>query len=87
MAHAATPTAHLDTFARDRLPAPDAQPEFLFELPELQFPARLQSRKWTPGPIFPARRIIGHTQWHRVAEPALRIKDPDREHIAKLGGF
>lgn len=34
-------TAHLDTFARDHLPPVSAQPEFLFELPELQFPARL----------------------------------------------
>ena len=34
-------SAHVDTFARDRLPAPADQPEFLFELPELQFPARL----------------------------------------------
>ncbi|WP_310463718.1 AMP-binding protein [Sphaerotilus sp.] len=34
-------TAHLDTFARDHLPPASAQPEFLFELPELQFPARL----------------------------------------------
>jgi 2-aminobenzoate-CoA ligase len=34
-------TAHLDTFARDRLPPPEAQPEFLFELPELQFGDRL----------------------------------------------
>ena len=36
-----TPSAHLDTFARDRLPPPAEQPEFLFELPELQFPERL----------------------------------------------
>ncbi|HEX7439364.1 MAG TPA: AMP-binding protein [Caldimonas sp.] len=34
-------TAHLDTFARDRLPPEEQQPEFLFELPELQFPERL----------------------------------------------
>src|SRR5690242_3229552 len=34
-------TAHVDTFARDRLPAPAAQPEFIFELPELRFPERL----------------------------------------------
>ena len=34
-------TAHLDTFARDRLPPPEALPEFLFELPALQFPERL----------------------------------------------
>ncbi len=36
-----TYTAHLDTFARDHLPAPEAQPEYLFDLPELQFPDRL----------------------------------------------
>src|SRR6478735_6499874 len=34
-------SAHIDTFARDHLPAPEAQPEFLFELPELKFPERL----------------------------------------------
>jgi 2-aminobenzoate-CoA ligase len=34
-------TAHIDTFARDHLPPPEQQPEFLFELPELQFPERL----------------------------------------------
>lgn len=36
-----TYTAHVDTFARDNLPPPHLQPEFLFELPELQFPERL----------------------------------------------
>ena len=34
-------TAHLDAFARDHLPPGEAQPAFLFELPELQFPERL----------------------------------------------
>ena len=34
-------SAHLDTFARDHLPAAADLPEFLFELPELQFPERL----------------------------------------------
>ncbi len=34
-------TAHLDTFARDHLPPAESQPEFLFDLPELQFPERL----------------------------------------------
>ena len=34
-------TAHVDCFARDRLPAPADQPEYLFELPELRFPERL----------------------------------------------
>ena len=34
-------TAHVDTFARDLLPAADRLPEFLFELPELQYPKRM----------------------------------------------
>jgi len=34
-------SAHVDTFARDHLPARAAQPEFLFDLPELRFPERL----------------------------------------------
>ncbi len=36
-----TPSAHVDTFARDRLPPAAEQPEFLFELPALQFAERL----------------------------------------------
>lgn len=35
------PTAHLDTFTRDHLPPPAQQPEFVFSLPELQFPQQL----------------------------------------------
>jgi 2-aminobenzoate-CoA ligase len=35
------PTAHLDTFARDRLPPRDQWPEFLFEGPGLDFPEQL----------------------------------------------
>jgi 2-aminobenzoate-CoA ligase len=36
-----SPSAHLDTFCRDRLPAPDQWPEFRFDLPELHYPERL----------------------------------------------
>ena len=36
-----TRSAHLDTFARDHLPPSDQQPEFIFELPALQFPPQL----------------------------------------------
>lgn len=36
-----TLTAHIDTFARDHLPPTEQWPEFLFERPELQFPAQL----------------------------------------------
>ena len=35
------PSAHVDTFARDRLPPQALMPDFIFELPELQFPAQL----------------------------------------------
>jgi len=34
-------TAHVDTFARDNLPPREQQPEYLFDLPELTFPAQL----------------------------------------------
>jgi 2-aminobenzoate-CoA ligase len=34
-------SAHIDTFARDHLPAPEQLPEFLFDLPELHYPGRL----------------------------------------------
>ncbi len=36
-----TQTAHTDTFARDHLPPRKQWPQFLFELPELKYPARL----------------------------------------------
>jgi 2-aminobenzoate-CoA ligase len=36
-------TSHVDTFVRDRLPQPEDQPEFLFELAELQYPERLNA--------------------------------------------
>ena len=32
-----------DTFIRDLLPPPGAQPEFLFTLPELRYPERLNA--------------------------------------------
>jgi 2-aminobenzoate-CoA ligase len=35
------PTAHLDTFAHDNLPPLNEQPEYLFELPSLQFLSQL----------------------------------------------
>src|ERR1700742_1684154 len=36
-----TPSAHVDTFARDNLPPRDQWPEFRFTLPELHYPERL----------------------------------------------
>ncbi len=37
------PSAHVDRFALDRLPPPEALPEFVFERPELQLPPRLNA--------------------------------------------
>ena len=34
-------TGHIDTFARDNLPPREQWPEFKFDLPELQYPERL----------------------------------------------
>src|SRR5258706_11329816 len=34
-------TCMIDTFARDNLPPKDQWPEFKFDLPELQYPARM----------------------------------------------
>ena len=34
-------TAHVDTFARDNLPPREQWPEFVFQLPELQYPERM----------------------------------------------
>ena len=34
-------SAHADTFARDNLPPPELQPQYLFDLPSLQFPEQL----------------------------------------------
>ena len=36
-------SAHVDTFIRDRLPPAELQPEFLFTLPELQYPESLNA--------------------------------------------
>ena len=36
-----SPSAHIDTFARDHLPPVDLWPDLVFDLPGLQYPARL----------------------------------------------
>jgi 2-aminobenzoate-CoA ligase len=43
MAPSDRPTAHVDTFVIDRLPPPALWPELRFDLPELQYPARLNA--------------------------------------------
>ncbi len=38
-----TPSAHLDTFARDNLPPREQWPDLIFTLPELQYPTQLNA--------------------------------------------
>jgi 2-aminobenzoate-CoA ligase len=40
------PSAHRDSFARDHLPPRAMQPDYLFDLPELAFPPRLNAVSW-----------------------------------------
>ena len=38
-----TPSAHIDSFCRDRLPPADQWPRLVFDLPELRYPDRLNA--------------------------------------------
>ena len=61
-------TAHVDTFARDNLPPRREWPEFVFELPELKYPARMNcATELLDKPV-----TRGHG--HRVA-----LRSPDGE--------
>ncbi|MEU4659211.1 AMP-binding protein [Streptomyces sp. NPDC023723] len=59
-------TAHVDTFARDRLPPPDQWPGLRFDLPELRYPDRLNAAVELLGggvarrPVF---RTAGGARW------------------------
>ena len=84
-------TAHVDTFARDRLPAPADQPEFLFELPELQFPERLNcaaellDRRIAQG--WGDRRCADRARRHGVdLRRAARDGQPDRQRAGRRHG-
>ena len=39
--HALLPSSHIDTYVREQLPPEDQWPEFIFDRPELQYPASL----------------------------------------------
>jgi 2-aminobenzoate-CoA ligase len=61
-------TAHVDSFARDNLPPRNQWPEFLFTLPELKYPARLNcATELLDKPV-----TRGHG--HRIA-----LRSPDGE--------
>ena len=62
------PSAHVDTFARDHLPPPEQQPEFLFELPSLQFPPTLNCA----AALLDAAVAKGHGDRPCLIAPGLR---------------
>ena len=62
----------IDSFIRDRLPPPERQPEFLFTLPELQYPERLNA----------AVELIDRND---ANAPALRMPSQAANSIALFG--
>ena len=65
-------TAHVDTFARDNLPPRDAWPELLFEIPELQYPARMNCG------VELLDRAVERGWGDRTEGPIQRVEDPER---------
>jgi 2-aminobenzoate-CoA ligase len=56
-------TAHLDTFARDALPPHELWPDLLFDLPALDYPARLNCAEELLGPDRPCLIDAAGTVW------------------------
>ena len=55
-------SAHVDRFVLDNLPPPEQQPDLIFSLPALQYPARLNAatellRRFEPGRRYPEREV------------------------------
>src|SRR5436305_11473318 len=78
MEHAMIRSGHVDTFARDNLPAREQWPEFRFTLPELQYPERLNCvaefvDKWAACGEGDRTAIISPTESLTYAELAERI--------------
>jgi 2-aminobenzoate-CoA ligase len=68
------PSAHVDRFVLENLPPPEQQPELIFSLPELQYPARLNAatellRRAVAAAGPDGRALIDHDHefsWSRV---------------------
>ncbi len=65
-----SPSAHVDTFTRDNLPPMDQWPDLVFDLPELQYPDRLNCAEELLGgsiarfgPDRPCLRDVSGTVW------------------------
>jgi 2-aminobenzoate-CoA ligase len=71
-------SGHIDTFARDNLPPRDQWPEFLFTLPELQYPDRLNCvtefvDKWVTSGQGDRVAIVSPSETLTYAQLAARI--------------
>ena len=66
-------SAHIDTFARDHLPSPDLLPDFLFTLPELHYPDRLNC----VTAFVDAWRAAGHGDRDCLISPTERLSYAD----------
>ena len=73
------PSAHADTFCRDNLPPPEQWPEFVFDLPELSYPARLNcaaelldatAERLGAGPPLPAHPRRHQLELRRAPAPS-----------------
>src|SRR5690606_2065314 len=64
-----TPSAHVDTFCRDNLPPMEQWPEFRFDIPDVQYPERLNC-----GVALLDRSI----ERHGADRPCLLTPDGDR---------
>ena len=62
-------SAHIDTFARDHLPSPDLLPDFLFTLPDLRYPDRLNC----VTAFVDAWRAAGHGDRDCLISPTERL--------------
>ena len=62
-------SAHIDTFARDHLPRPDLLPDFLFTLPDLRYPDRLNC----VTAFVDAWRAAGHDDRDCLISPTERL--------------
>lgn len=91
-------TAHVDTFARDHLPPKEQWPEFLFELPEVQYPERMNcatelldralERGWGDRPVIHAPESGGRAvlTYRELLQLSNRIAHVLKEDLGLVTG-
>lgn len=83
-------SAHVDTFTRRNLPPEETWPEFLFTLPELSYPERLNCAdrlldRWVRDGRGDARCVIGATEELTYAQLRARANQVARVLVEDLG--